>query len=320
MYDRVVAVPRLLCFYGEDAPLPDPVLTAAREALNAHYGPELGEPFRTAGLCLYRDGRDSVAWHGDTIGRGQTEDTMVAIVSLGSPRALLLRPRGGGGRRPLRFEVGHGDLLVMGGSCQRTWEHAVPKTRQGDRAADQRAVPAARGALRRSAVLCGRALRPPFRERAAERIMPMKAIVYEGTRRVGVHEVEDAAIEDPTDVVVRVTSSAICGTDLHMYDGRTGAEPGLVIGHEPLGVIEQAGEDVSLVKPGDRVVIPTHLFCGMCFNCVRGYTAACLRVRPGGFGAAYGYAGLAPTGRPGGAAAGAVRGRELRPGAGFAAG
>jgi alkylated DNA repair dioxygenase AlkB len=131
MYDRVVAVPRLLCFYGEDAPLPDPVLTAAREALNAHYGPELGEPFRTAGLCLYRDGRDSVAWHGDTIERGQREDTMVAIVSLGTPRPLLLRPRGGSagsGARPLRFEVGHGDLLVMGGSCQRTWEHAVPKT------------------------------------------------------------------------------------------------------------------------------------------------------------------------------------------------
>jgi alkylated DNA repair dioxygenase AlkB len=148
MYDKVVAVPRLLCFYGEDAPLPDPVLTAAREALNAHYGPELGEPFRTAGLCLYRDGRDSVAWHGDTIGRGKTEDTMVAIVSLGTPRPLLLRPvKGagpggtgggsppcteevGGGSRPLRFEVGHGDLLVMGGSCQRTWEHAVPKTSQ----------------------------------------------------------------------------------------------------------------------------------------------------------------------------------------------
>ena len=126
MYDKVVAVPRLLCFYGEDAPLPDPVLTAAREALSAHYGPELGEPFRTAGLCLYRDGRDSVAWHGDTIGRGSREDTMVAILSLGAPRALTLRPRGGGSS--LRYEVGHGDLLVMGGSCQRTWEHAVPKT------------------------------------------------------------------------------------------------------------------------------------------------------------------------------------------------
>ena len=129
MYDRVVAVPRLLCFYGEDEVLPDPVLTAARSALDAHYRPELGEPFRTAGLCLYRDGRDSVAWHGDTIGRGSREDTMVAILSLGTPRPLALRPRGGGGPS-LRFEVGHGDLLVMGGSCQRTWEHAVPKSSQ----------------------------------------------------------------------------------------------------------------------------------------------------------------------------------------------
>ena len=126
MYDRMVDVPRLLCFYGEGEPLPGPVLTAALSALNAYYGPTLGEPFRTAGLCLYRDGRDSVAWHGDTIGRGSREDTMVAILSLGTPRALLLRPRGGG--RSLRFEIGHGDLLVMGGSCQRTWEHAVPKT------------------------------------------------------------------------------------------------------------------------------------------------------------------------------------------------
>ncbi|GAA4594073.1 alpha-ketoglutarate-dependent dioxygenase AlkB [Planotetraspora phitsanulokensis] len=126
MYDRVVDVPRLLKFYGEGEPLPDPVLEEARVALDAHYGEELGEPFRTAGLCLYRDGRDSVAWHGDTIGRGSSEDTMVAIVSVGTPRALLLRPRGGG--PTLRHEVGHGDLLVMGGSCQRTWEHAVPKT------------------------------------------------------------------------------------------------------------------------------------------------------------------------------------------------
>jgi alkylated DNA repair dioxygenase AlkB len=127
MYDRVVDVPRLLCFYGEEDVLPDPVLERCRAVLTAHYQRELqGEPFATAGLCLYRDGRDSVAWHGDTIGRGSTEDTMVAIVSLGSPRALMLRPRGGGPAR--RYELGHGDLIVMGGSCQRTWEHAVPKT------------------------------------------------------------------------------------------------------------------------------------------------------------------------------------------------
>ena len=122
----------------------------------------------------------------------------------------------------------------------------------------------------------------------------MRAIVYQGTRDVGVQTVADAVIEDPEDVVVEVTSSAICGTDLHMYDGRTGAEPGLVLGHEPLGVVREVGEDVHLVRPGQRVVIPTHLFCGVCYNCARGYSAACLRVRPGGFGAAYGYAGMGP--------------------------
>jgi len=146
MYDRTVDVPRLLCFYGEDAELPDPALEACRHLLSQHYRAELGEPFRTAGLCLYRDGRDSVAWHGDTTGRGSTEDTMVAIVSLGAARPLLLRPRGasragtraGASRADgdsdgaisgtLRYHLGHGDLLVMGGSCQRTWEHAVPKS------------------------------------------------------------------------------------------------------------------------------------------------------------------------------------------------
>jgi alkylated DNA repair dioxygenase AlkB len=117
MYDRVVDVPRLLCFYAEGEPLPDPLLTRAREALDEHYEPELGERFATAGLCLYRDGRDSVAWHGDT---------MVAILSLGTPRPLLLRPLGGG--PTLRHDIGHGDLLVMGGSCQRTWQHAIPKS------------------------------------------------------------------------------------------------------------------------------------------------------------------------------------------------
>jgi len=126
MYERVVDVPRLLCFYDEGDDLPDPALVAARQALDRHYRRELGEPFATVGLCLYRDGRDSVAWHGDRIGRGSTEDTMVAIVSVGDPRALLLRPRGGGPAR--RHELGHGDLIVMGGSCQRTWEHAIPKT------------------------------------------------------------------------------------------------------------------------------------------------------------------------------------------------
>ena len=125
MYDRVVDVPRLVYTYMIDEPLPHPVLTAAREALSDHYFSELLERFRTAGCCYYRDGRDSVAWHGDTIGRGSTHDTMVAIISIGDPRKLCLRPRGGG--ESIAIEMGHGDLVVMGGSCQRTWEHAVPK-------------------------------------------------------------------------------------------------------------------------------------------------------------------------------------------------
>src|SRR6201990_2332127 len=107
MYDRTVDVPRLQCFYGGGGVLPDPVLDACRAALSAHYGPELGEPFTTAGLCYYRDGRDSVAWHGDRIGRGAKEDTMVAIVSVGAPRDLVLRPVGGG--PGVRRALGHGD-------------------------------------------------------------------------------------------------------------------------------------------------------------------------------------------------------------------
>lgn len=123
IYDRVVDVPRLNCYLGADDPWPDPFLYDLRDALNQHYA---ADPFTTCGMAYYRDGRDSVAWHGDTFGRGSTEDVMVAIVSVGDRRAFSLRPRGGG--PSLRFDVGHGDLLVMGGSAQRTWEHAVPKT------------------------------------------------------------------------------------------------------------------------------------------------------------------------------------------------
>ena len=126
MYDRTVQVPRLVARYAQGEALPHPVLDEARAALNAHYAEELGEPFVSAGLCLYRDGSDSVAWHGDRIARESPRDTMVAIVSLGATRPLALRPKSGG--RGLRLQVGHGDLLVMGGSCQRTWLHAIPKT------------------------------------------------------------------------------------------------------------------------------------------------------------------------------------------------
>jgi len=127
MYDNLVDVPRLTKFYAEGESLPHPLLVRAREVLSDHYEGELGERFRTAGLCLYRDGRDSVAWHGDRIGRAKDHDTMVAILSVGSPRPLLLRPRDGGAAT-MRLPLGHGDLVVMGGTCQRTWDHAIPKT------------------------------------------------------------------------------------------------------------------------------------------------------------------------------------------------
>ena len=130
MYDRVLDVPRLVSFCDLTVEVPPhPAIAKLRRRLNDIYAGELGEPFTTAGFCLYRDGSDSVAWHGDTIrlsGRSSTEDTMVAIVSLGATRVFTMRPKGGG--TSLRLPQHHGDLLVMGGSCQRTWEHAVPKT------------------------------------------------------------------------------------------------------------------------------------------------------------------------------------------------
>ncbi|MFT7764338.1 alpha-ketoglutarate-dependent dioxygenase AlkB [Clavibacter tessellarius] len=126
MHGRVVEVPRLLSWFGPRATLPAPVLVEAREALNEHYGRPPGQVLETAGLCFYRTGDDSVAWHGDRVGRAIDRDTMVAIVSVGAARTLSLRPKGGGEVR--RFPLGHGDLVVMGGSAQRTHEHAILKT------------------------------------------------------------------------------------------------------------------------------------------------------------------------------------------------
>ena len=124
MYERVVEVPRLLAHYGEDDALPADALQQAKLALIDHYREESGGPFSSTGLCLYRDGRDSVAWHGDQIGRN-AGDVAVAIISLGAPRRLLLRAKGS--RASECYRLGGGDLFVMGGSCQRTWEHSVPK-------------------------------------------------------------------------------------------------------------------------------------------------------------------------------------------------
>ena len=122
MYERIVDVPRLVASLPDDGP-GHPVLEEAQTALSRRYGVDL----TSVSLAYYRDGRDSVAWHGDRLGR-LADDTVVAILSLGEPRRFLLRPAAGGTSRAL--ELGWGDLLVMGGSCQRTWQHAVPKAAQ----------------------------------------------------------------------------------------------------------------------------------------------------------------------------------------------
>jgi glutathione-independent formaldehyde dehydrogenase len=122
----------------------------------------------------------------------------------------------------------------------------------------------------------------------------MKAVVYEKKTDVRVQDVEDARIEQPTDVVVRITSTGICGSDLHMSEGRTELQKGQVLGHENMGVIEQVGESVKALKKGDRVVIPFNIACGTCFNCVREQTHACLVANPDAATAGYGYAGMGP--------------------------
>jgi len=124
MYDKKVTEPRLthrwyLDTDSEEA-RPPAALRGMAAALSAHYGVS----FTQVGVNLYRDGSDSVAWHGDRIAREIAQAT-VALVSLGAPRPFKLRPKGGGAS--LTYLPGPGDLLVMGGSCQRTWDHAVPK-------------------------------------------------------------------------------------------------------------------------------------------------------------------------------------------------
>jgi glutathione-independent formaldehyde dehydrogenase len=117
----------------------------------------------------------------------------------------------------------------------------------------------------------------------------MKAVVLEETRRILVHEVPDAQMRETTDVLLRITSSAICGTDLHFYEGRMRGIEGGIIGHEPLGVVEELGSAVKSVRKGDRVVVPTHICCGFCAMCMGGHSSACLTTNPGAAGAAYGY-------------------------------
>jgi glutathione-independent formaldehyde dehydrogenase len=122
----------------------------------------------------------------------------------------------------------------------------------------------------------------------------MKALVYAGPKKVEVRDVPDARIERATDVLVRITSTNICGSDLHMYEGRTDVEKGKVLGHENLGTVIEVGNAVDRVKVGDRVCLPFNVACGFCRNCERGYTSACLTVNPGSVGGGYGYAGMGP--------------------------
>jgi glutathione-independent formaldehyde dehydrogenase len=122
----------------------------------------------------------------------------------------------------------------------------------------------------------------------------MRAVVYKGPFQVAVENVDDPRIEHPNDVIVKLTSTAICGSDLHMYEGRTAARPGIIFGHENLGIVQETGPGVVSIKRGDRVVMPFNVACGFCKNCVAGYTGFCLTVNPGFAGGAYGYVAMGP--------------------------
>ena len=122
----------------------------------------------------------------------------------------------------------------------------------------------------------------------------MRAVVWKSPNKVIVDTVDDPQIQDETDAVMRLTTAAICGSDLHMYEGRSPVEPGQVFGHENLGVIEKVGSAVRSIKVGDRVVLPFNIGCGFCFNCTRGFSNACLTTNPQSHGGGYGYSGLGP--------------------------
>ena len=128
----------------------------------------------------------------------------------------------------------------------------------------------------------------------------MRAVVYKNPFEVAVENVEDPKMDHANDVIVRVTSTCICGSDLHMYEGRTAAEPGIIFGHENMGVIEEIGSAVKNLSVGDRVVMPFNVACGFCNNCQRGFTGFCTTVNPGFAGGAYGYVSMGPW--PGGQA------------------
>jgi len=111
----------------------------------------------------------------------------------------------------------------------------------------------------------------------------MKAVVFHGVGDIRLDEVPDPRVQEPTDAVVRLTASAICGTDLHFVRGTmAGVKPGTILGHEAVGVVEEVGDEVRNLVPGQRVVIPSTLGCGFCSYCRAGYFAQCDTLVPGG--------------------------------------
>jgi len=124
--------------------------------------------------------------------------------------------------------------------------------------------------------------------------MSMKAVVFKAPFQVAVEELPKPKIEHPNDVIIKVTTTAICGSDLHMYEGRTGAEPGIVFGHENMGIVEELGSGVALLKKGDRIVLPFNVACGHCANCESSQTAFCTTVNAPFAGGAYGYVSMGP--------------------------
>ncbi|MBV9451655.1 MAG: glutathione-independent formaldehyde dehydrogenase [Streptosporangiaceae bacterium] len=124
----------------------------------------------------------------------------------------------------------------------------------------------------------------------------MKAVVYKAPFQVAVEEVPEPRIQAPNDAIIKVTSANICGSDLHMYEGRTSVEQGKILGHENMGVVVETGPGITRFRPGDRVSVPFNVSCGTCRNCVSGWTSFCLRANPteGVDGGAYGYAQMGP--------------------------
>ncbi|KAI7597408.1 S-glutathione dehydrogenase, partial [Hortaea werneckii] len=129
---------------------------------------------------------------------------------------------------------------------------------------------------------------------ATETQTKMKALHYEGPFKVSVKDIALPQIQHPDDCIIKVTTSCICGSDLHMYQGRTAAESGLVFGHENMGIVQEVGPGVTLLQKGDRIVLPFNVADGRCRNCEEGRTAFCTGVNPGFAGGAYGYVAMGP--------------------------